>query len=96
MRLIDADKLLYEDIECTDGNTYMTVNAYDIDNAPTVNAIIVPKGATNGDIIKALFPDIEVKEKNVGYEVYCGVGTAVQFFNHQWWNMPYKESEVNP
>lgn len=36
MRLIDADKLPYEDIESVDGNTYMCVNAYDIEHAPTV------------------------------------------------------------
>lgn len=49
---------------------------------------------TNGDVIKAVFPNVEVKEKNNGYEVYFGVGTAIQFFNHQWWNAPYKaESE---
>lgn len=35
MRLIDADKLLYDDIDCTDGNTYMVVYAPQIDNAPT-------------------------------------------------------------
>lgn len=35
-RLIDADKLPYEDIESIDGNTYMCVNAYDIDHAPTI------------------------------------------------------------
>lgn len=35
-RLIDADKLPYEDIECIDGRTYMVVNAYDIDNADTI------------------------------------------------------------
>lgn len=51
---------------------------------------------TNGDVIKAMFPDVEVNEKNNGYKVYFGVGTAIQFFNHQWWNAPYKaESEVN-
>jgi hypothetical protein len=50
--------------------------------------------ATNGDMIKAMFPDVDVKEKNNGYEVYFGVGTAIQFFNYQWWNAPYKaESE---
>lgn len=49
-----------------------------------------PKGATNGDAIKAMFPSVEVKEKNNGYEVYFGVGTSTQFFNHQWWNAPYK------
>lgn len=48
---------------------------------------------TNGDVIKAMFPSVEVKEKNNGYEVYFGVGTAIQFFNHQWWNSPYKESD---
>lgn len=35
-RLIDADKLLYEDIESIDGNTYMCVNAYDVEHAPTI------------------------------------------------------------
>lgn len=35
MRLIDADKLIYEDIECTDGNTYMVIHAPQIDVAPT-------------------------------------------------------------
>ena len=35
-RLIDADKLPYEDIESIDGNTYMCVNAYDIEHAPTI------------------------------------------------------------
>lgn len=35
-RLIDADKLPYEDIESIDGNTYMCVNAYDIEHASTI------------------------------------------------------------
>lgn len=35
MRLIDADDLLYEDIDCTDGRTYMVVHAPQIDSAPT-------------------------------------------------------------
>ena len=48
---------------------------------------------TNGDVIKAVFPNVEVKEKNNGYEVYFGVGTAIQFFNHRWWNSPYKECD---
>ena len=43
-----------------------------------------------------MFPNVEVKEKNNGYEVYFGIGTAIQFFNHQWWNAQYKaESNVN-
>lgn len=35
MRLIDADKLFYEDVKCTDGYTYMVVHAPEIDNVST-------------------------------------------------------------
>ena len=63
-------------------------------DTPIHNAIIIPKEVTNGDMIKAIFPSVDVKEKNNGYEVYFGIGTAIQYFNHQWWNAPYKkESE---
>lgn len=63
-------------------------------NISISNAVMISEnatdGLTNGDVIKIMFPDVEVKEKNNGYEVYFGVGTAIQFFNHQWWNAPYK------
>ena len=56
--------------------------------------ITISGNMTNGDMIKAIFPDVEVKERNNVYEVYFGIGTAIQFFNHQWWNAPYEaESE---
>ena len=99
MRLIDVDTININDTvrgnndfaECIRDAVKTT-----LDNALTVNAIIIPEGATNGDMITAIFPNVEVKEKNNGYEVYFGVGTAIQFFNHQWWNVPYNaESEVN-
>ncbi len=35
MRLIDADELIYDDIDCADGSTYMVVHAPRIDHAPT-------------------------------------------------------------
>lgn len=61
----------------------------------TIQIMIDKRGiVTNGDVIKAMFPDVDVKERNNGYEVYFGVGTAIQFFNCKWWNAPYKaESE---
>ncbi len=55
--------------------------------------VSIPKGATNGDVIKTMFPWVEVKEKNNGYEVYFGIGTASQYFNYQWWNAPYESEE---
>lgn len=98
MRLIDADELRnnwYDEyIKFMTREEMESMNGI-IENAPTINAIPIPKDITNGDMIKAIFPDIQVKEKNNGYEVYFGIGTAIQFFNHQWWNAPYKaESEV--
>lgn len=41
MRLIDADKLLYDDITDENGDTYMVVHAPRIDNAPTIEAVPV-------------------------------------------------------
>lgn len=50
--------------------------------AETVNAISIPKGATNGEIIQALFPNIDKVFSNV-------------IDLNLWWNAPYKaESEV--
>ncbi len=89
MRLIDADamKELWQGCEIKGSISPL------LDVRPTVDAIIIPENATNGDMIKALFPNVEVKEKNNGYEVYFGVGTAIQLFNNQWWNAPYDRSE---
>lgn len=54
---------------------------------PPVNLIEIPKGATNGDILKIIFPNIEWDEihdlkgdKNIG----C---------TNKFWNAPYKQIE---
>ncbi len=52
---------------------------------------VLPDNATNGDMIKAMFPLVEVDVRSNGYEVYFGIGTATQYFNYQWWNAPYKK-----
>lgn len=59
-----------------------------------INAIIIPEGATNGDMIKMLFPDVEVDEKS----------EATVHLKDEWhnplvfiqipkdiWNAPYKK-----
>lgn len=56
MRLIDADKLY---LDCTTFWGYPTVGKSQIENAPTISAVLIPEGATNGDVIKALFPNAE-------------------------------------
>lgn len=66
----------------------------------THNTIIVPKNATNGDMIKAIFPNAEIKEimgsfdkdKLLGYRTW--LGGRSQDYRLDWWNALYKvESE---
>jgi len=76
------------------------IGDYDI---PIHNAIIIPKNATNGDMIKAMFPDAEVVEVKYfdgivsHYQVNFGKINGNQNivnFKSDWWNAPYKENEV--
>lgn len=61
--------------------------------------VCVPKDATNGDMIKAMFPLIEVKREisstsdNIVMRDNSFFG-AINRFHKDWWNAPYKaESE---
>ena len=58
MRLIDADKI-HPDIRTQKG--MLGISQGQLAYAPTINAIPIPEGATNGDMIKALFPRIKIK-----------------------------------
>ena len=61
-----------------------------------VDAIPIPDGATNGDMMKTMFPDIESIET-----VYvCGIPyvrvlfkgqSEIKIFDLDWWNAPYKK-----
>ena len=52
---------------------------------PSVTPII-PKGATNGDMIMTMLPNEEIIETNSAC-VYLGVNMR---FDTDWWNAPYK------
>ena len=62
------------------------------------NGIPITENATNGDMIKALFPNIEIYDSEKMESVYTGipfgkyVGANVNCMR-DWWNAPYK-SEV--
>ena len=68
-----------------------------IDSLPTVNAIVIPDNATNGDMIKALF--------SIHKETFTNYGTIKVYgfdsekmpteFLVDWWNAPYKKGESN-
>ena len=60
-----------------------------------VNTIDIPKNATNGDMIKAIFPDSEIKEIRgtfkgdlLGYRTW--LGGCYRDFLLDWWNEPFK------
>lgn len=74
------------------------IGDYDV---PIYKAVIIPKGATNGDVMKAMFPDINFCD--MAFTVHAttkvisdGVqGSICYDFWKAWWNAPYKaESEV--
>jgi len=57
-----------------------------------VDFIEIPEGATNGDMIKALFPNISVYEHGNG--ATYSVNNEYNF-NSTWWNSPYRKENNN-
>ena len=53
------------------------------------NVIIIRKGATNGDVIKAMFPNAEYEVRE--YVVIFTFGGVKRELPIGWWNAPYKE-----
>ena len=47
---------------------------------------IIPDNATNGDVIKAMFPNEEIYRHTFGYDL----GDECSF-NENWWNAPYQK-----
>lgn len=67
-------------------------------NKEEVNTIDIPKNATNGDMIKAMFPDAEItqirgtfKGDLLGYRTWLGGHS--QDFLLDWWNSPFKRGD---
>ena len=74
--------------------TVIGVTEEDIEDAPTVEAIPIPDNATNGDMIRALFPNNKYVEGEK-FVIIQGVTENISLWNN-WWNAPYKlESEDN-
>ena len=54
------------------------------------NCIEIPNGATNGDMIKTIFPNIEIE--GIGGEIKCiAAQNGTSYFALDWWNAPYKK-----
>jgi hypothetical protein len=95
MRLIDADELNERfESSCT---TECACCPYSDDNcglvheADTVNAIVIPKNATNGDVLGMIFPEIAKAKKQLEDANNKELDVIPIQFNKAWWNTPYKE-----
>ena len=55
--------------------------------------IVIPDNATNGDMIKALFPEAIIEEREYGV-VLIALGRLPLWRTYiDWWNAPYKENK---
>lgn len=67
------------------------------DNKNGCTPFYIPKGATNGDMIKAMFPNIEIEGIGGLEGLQCiavSIGLGTSYFALDWWNAPYmKEVE---
>lgn len=60
------------------------------------NGTPIPDNATNGDMIKAIFPNIQISDSEVMKNVYTGIpygeliGANIDCMR-EWWNSPYQK-----
>ena len=93
MRLIDGEYLYNKFVanKCPDSLVLKMV-----EDEPTVNAIPIPDGATNGDMIKLVFnaEDIGLDYFRNQWGVHMADGYD-RYFNLDWWNAPYNPPKQN-
>jgi hypothetical protein len=59
---------------------------------PTANVVEISEGATNGDMIKAMFPNAIIEINELGSMVHVKYNNHTCWVNYEldWWNAPYK------
>ena len=55
--------------------------------------IEIPNHATNGDVIKAIFPNTQIRENNSNFITYTLDGIIGTCVEKTWWNRPYKKGK---
>lgn len=82
MRIIDADKYR-KDLLSTYDDVSMELEV--LDRQPLISAIPILEGATNGEVVKTMFPDELLT--SITSTLWWGDNMS---FNKDWWNAPYK------
>ena len=98
MKLIDIDRFIEKVKKDREHEIYLhswtaddVLDKLDSWYAPTINAIPIPENATNGDMIKAMFPNEQIQILN--NTVFVGRTNEEMIFSIKWWNAPYKGVE---
>ena len=85
-----------KDLECLKRTGQVTYSLVD----SILKGTILSKNATNGDVIKALFPDIEIADSPCLDKVYTGIpfgkyiGANIDCMR-EWWNAPYEVGDTD-
>jgi hypothetical protein len=91
--IMDINKDILTDVKGTDFDRARNiVRSYQATIADAIqNSIVLPEGATNGDMIKAMFPNVECKEDILG-NVFIVSDAQLGYIvlRESWWNAPYK------
>jgi hypothetical protein len=77
------------------GNAYFGTTRKDwevidfLKSVPTADVISIPDGATNGNMLMIMFPNLEVEIE--GTHITCWIDEHRWFApDYNWWNAPYK------
>ena len=90
MRIIDADRYRKELLSAYD-DVSMELDV--LDRQPLVSAIPISERMTNGDMIKAMFPNVECGKDELG-NVFIISSAQLGYiaFRECWWNAEYKRN----
>lgn len=101
MRLVDADILITELKEsalhhCNNSreDSLLQRDRVIVRAQPTVDAIVIPDNATNGDVIKAMFPNVKTWIVNKDMAVEFSDMLTIRLFPLAWWNLPWKKEKI--
>lgn len=79
-----------------DGGCVIDTQMYEKVLESIADNLIIPSNATNGDVIKAVFPNVEAYH-NAGYtNVHAYIGIVADITApKKWWDAPYNEGDKN-
>ena len=70
---------------CSDGRPFLPSYKWIKNGTP------IPDNATNGDMIKAMFPNADIEIHNITVYVIFDMHSNVISFDLDWWNAPYQK-----